>query len=301
MSHISDIRSVGYAVPDLEAERSFYTDVWGLKQVDEIDGLVYLATEGSTEKYVVRLRQADERQVDVISFSANEAADVDALYKSIAESDVKVIFEPRQLDQPGGGYGIRFFDLNGMTLEVSSDVEKGPAREFKRGDALPIRVSHVVLHSGDPKATSEFYADVLGFKVSDWLGDFMCFMRCNEWHHRIAFLPGPPCMNHVAYDVLDTDEMMRGLGRVRKLDEGALKWGPGRHTAGDNTFAYFTTPNDFVVEYTSGLEVVDDATWEPTVYPGTPEIVDQWGSAEGGPQTMPKPAPDPGLWKAAAV
>lgn len=35
MSHISDIRSVGYAVLNLEAERSFYTDVWGLKQVDE--------------------------------------------------------------------------------------------------------------------------------------------------------------------------------------------------------------------------------------------------------------------------
>jgi len=136
----------------------------------------------------------------------------------------------------------------------------------------------------------------LGFRVSDWLGDFMAFLRCNEWHHRIAFLPGPPCLNHVAYDMLGLDDMIRGISRLKNLGVD-VKWGPGRHTAGDNTFSYFTTPAGFAVEYTAELEKVDDATWQPTVYTPSPQIMDQWGIGAGGPQNMPKPEPDKGLFK----
>ena len=35
-------------------------------------------------------------------------------------------------------------------------------------------------------------------------------------HHRIAILPGPPCLNHVAYDMLGVDDMMRGIGRLKQ-------------------------------------------------------------------------------------
>jgi hypothetical protein len=89
-------------------------------------------------------------------------------------------------------------------------------------------------------------------------------------------------------------------GRLKKLDV-EVKWGPGRHTAGDNTFSYFTTPNGFAVEYTAELEQVDDAVWEPKVYPPSPEIMDQWGIGVGGPQTRPHPAPDPRLFQPAPV
>jgi catechol-2,3-dioxygenase len=156
------------------------------------------------------------------------------------------------------------------------------------------------MHSPNHKAAVAWYEKALGFKVSDWLGDFMCFLRCNSWHHRLAFLPGPPCLNHVAYDVLSVDDMMRGIGRLKKNDV-AIQWGPGRHTAGNNTFSYFITPAGNVVEYTAELEAVDDATWQMTVHKPTPETMDQWGVGVGGPQTMPHPAPDKGLWQAPAA
>ena len=44
-----------------------------------------------------------------------------------------------------------------------------------------------------------------------------------------------------------------------------MRWGPGRHTAGNNTFSYFVTPNGFAVEYTSELEQVNETSWQPTV------------------------------------
>jgi len=297
MARVSEIRFVGYAVTDLDAERRFYADAWGLTEVPSEDGMVYLAAAGTDEKYVVRLRQDDTQRIDLIGWAAQSRADVDALFEQVKANDGKIISEPAELDTLGGGYGFRFFDPNGFATQISADVEKGPKREVELGEAIPVKISHVVMHSPDHKALVTWYEKALGFRVSDWLGDFMCFMRCNAWHHRLAFLPGPPCFNHVAYDLLTMDDMMRGVGRLKK-NKIEIKWGPGRHTAGNNTFSYFTTPNGNVVEYTSELEEVDDDQHQLTVYAPSPTIMDQWGAGFGGPQTMPKPVPDAGLWKA---
>lgn len=300
MARVSEIRFVGYAVPDLAAERRFYADVWGLTEVAADDGMAYFAAEGTDEKYVVRLREDATQRIDVIAWAAETRGDVDVLFEQVKANDGKIISEPHELDTLGGGYGFRFFDPNGFTLQIAADVERGTKRELTRGEAIPVKISHVVMHSPDHKALVAWYEKALGFRVSDWLGDFMCFMRCNSWHHRLAFLPGPACFNHVAYDVLTMDDMMRGVGRLKRNDVD-IKWGPGRHTAGNNTFSYFTTPNNNVVEYTSELEEVDDDHHEHQVHVPKPETMDQWGSGFGGPQTMPKPSPDAGLWQAVAV
>jgi len=298
MARVSEIRYVGYGVPDIEAERVFYSDVWGLKQVAEEDGMIYFAAEGHDEPYVVRLRQTDEQRIDVIGLAAGSRADIDELYAKVEAANCRIIFMPKDLDRPGGGYGFRFFTKDGLTFEISSDVARGSQRTLERWEGIPQNISHIVLHSPDHRAAVAFFVDVLGFKVSDWLGDFMCFLRCNEAHHRIAFLPGPPCLNHVAYDMLSIDDMMRGIHRL-KLKAVDIRWGPGRHTAGNNTFSYFTTPAGFAVEYTSELDQVDDASWEATVYTPAPMIMDQWGIGVGGPQTMPHPEPDKGLFQPA--
>jgi Glyoxalase/Bleomycin resistance protein/Dioxygenase superfamily len=176
-------------------------------------------------------------------------------------------------------------------------VARGGQRTVARWDGVPVKISHIVFHSPRHTEMTQWFIDVLGFRLSDWLGDFMSFLRCNSAHHRIAFLPGPPCLNHVAYDMEGLDGMMRGIHRL-KLKGTDIRWGPGRHTAGNNTFSYFTTPNGFAVEYTSELEEVDDATWQAQVHVPAPLVMDQWGIGIGGPQTMPQPVPNPGLFEA---
>jgi catechol-2,3-dioxygenase len=155
-----------------------------------------------------------------------------------------------------------------------------------------------VLHSPQIKQLEAFYTDVLGFRLSDWIGEFMVFLRCNSVHHRLAILPGPPALNHVAFDVTSVDELMRGLARMH--EKGVkLSWGPGRHTAGNNTFTYYLTPNGNAVEYTSDLEEVDDETWQPQVYDPTPAITDQWGTGRILTGNVPhaEMTPDKGLWQ----
>ena len=300
MSRVTEIRYVGYGVADLAAERAFYADAWKLKEVAETDGLVYFAAEGSDEPYVVRLREDAANRIDVIALATDTREDVDTLFARVEAAGCRTIFPPRALDSLGGGYGFRFFSPDGLPFEVSAEVERGSKRDVVKWEAVPQKVSHVVLHSPDHKAAVAFFVDVLGFRLSDWLGDFMAFLRCNEWHHRVAILPGPPCLNHVAYDMLSVDCMMRGISRLRKNDVD-IKWGPGRHTAGNNTFSYFVTPNGFAVEYTSELESVDFEHHEARVHTPGPTTMDQWGVGVGGPQTMPHPKADAGLFQPVAV
>jgi len=296
MSSVTEIRYVGYALPDLDAELKFYRDKWGLIETTTVDGLVHLAVAGQDEPFVVRLRSAEQARVDVIALAADSSEDVDALCAKVQAAGCKLIFAPRLLTTLGGGYGFRFFSPDGLSFEISSGVERGPARTLDALESIPACISHIVLHSPDHQAAVRFFVEVLGFRVSDWLGDFMCFLRCNEWHHRIAILPGPPCLNHVAWDMPSLDAMMRGVARLR--GEGVeVQWGPGRHKAGNNTFSYFVTPNGFVAEYTAELEKVDEATWKSTVYKPEPALMDLWGIGVGGPHAMPHPAPDKGLFQ----
>ena len=298
MSRVTDIRYVGYGVEDFDTECTFYEKDWGLERVASGDGMAYFRAVGSAEHHVVRLRQSDANHVDVIALAANSHEDVDALHGKVSAAGCRVISAPGELDAPGGGYGFRFFSPDGLPFEISAGVATAEARQVDRWEGIPLRISHIVLHSPDHQAAVKFFCDALGFKVSDWLGDFMCFLRCNSAHHRIAILPGPPCLNHVAYDMTNVDGMLRGVSRLKQRDID-IRWGPGRHTAGDNTFSYFVTPAGFAVEYTAELEEVDFENHKPKVHEPAPRIMDQWGIGVGGPQTMPHAAPDPRLFQPA--
>jgi predicted enzyme related to lactoylglutathione lyase len=297
MSRVTEIRYVGYGVKDLAAEAAFYEDVWGLEPVPSDDGMKWFKTPGHDEHHVVRLRSADENRIDVIAMAADSRSDVDVLCEQVAAASGKIVHPPRELTTPGGGYGFRFFSPEGLQMEVSSDVARGSARPLEHWEGLPLKISHIVLHSPDHQGLMNWFVEVLGFKVSDWLGDFMGFLRCNSAHHRFAILPGPPCLNHVAYDMPSIDDMMRGAHRL-KVKGTPIQWGPGRHTAGNNAFSYFVTPGGFAVEYTAELEEVDFETHEAKVHVPAPLVMDQWGIGTGGPQTMPHPEPNPGLFVA---
>jgi len=300
MSRVTEIRYVGYGVSDLAAESKFYEETWGLERVPSDDGssqdaMAWFKTPGHDEHHVVGLRAAEANRLDVVALAADSRADVDALHGKVAAAGGRIVSAPHELATPGGGYGFRFFSPDGLEFEISSDVARAGARAVARWEGLPVKISHIVLHSPDHQALVQWFVDVLGFRVSDWLGDFMCFLRCNSAHHRLAILPGPPCLNHVAYDMTGIDGMMRGAHRL-KVQGTPIQWGPGRHTAGDNAFAYFVTPGGFAVEYTAELEEVDFETHQPTTYTPAPLVMDQWGIGVGGPQTMPHAAPNPGLF-----
>ncbi|CCA94030.1 MULTISPECIES: VOC family protein [unclassified Novosphingobium] len=298
---VNDLQYVALAVPNLAAERTFFSKTWGLEEVAEVDGKVYFATAASPHPYVIRLREDEEKKTDLIGFTANSRPDLDALFAQVKAAGAKIITEPGPAAGPGGGYAFRFFDPDGRALEIVADTTPRAIRKVDEHEAIPLQISHVVLHSPQHAELERWYREVLGFRLSDWLGDFMVFLRCNPAHHRLAILPGPPALNHIAFDVASIDALMKGLGRMTQAGVH-LQWGPGRHTAGNNTFSYYSTPNDNTVEYTSDLETVDEESWQPTVYKPGLEVMDQWGTGRIIPGNRPhaEMAPDKGLWQVPA-
>ena len=282
---ISHLRYLALAVEDFDTEHEFLTKHWSLTEVARVGDVAYLAAEGSPEQYVIRLRRGTKR-IDLVSFGAMTAADVDTLYARLVEQGVQFIHPPQALTQPGGGYGMRFFDLDGRTIEVSSDVAIRENRKINPREPVPVKLSHVVVNTTNLAATTQWYIDHLEFALSDTLfsqqmGDLMNFMRCNNAHHSFAIAQGPHAsLHHASFEMRGIEEWMRGAGKI--LRSGArMVWGPGRHNAGDNTFAYFLDPAGNTLEYTTELATIDDEdAWHPSKLDvNLVSTQDQWGTA----------------------
>jgi catechol 2,3-dioxygenase-like lactoylglutathione lyase family enzyme len=284
-SLITHLRHVDLAIPDYDKQLAFYTGTWGLTQVAGDSGIAFLAAEGSPERYVIRLREDADKRLDLVSFGAASTAHVDRLAADLIGKGVTLAAEPAALATDGGGYGLRFFDIDGRTIEVSADVETRQHRKIEERESIPVRLSHVVLNGTDPDRTTRWYSRVLGFRLSDTLagedmGTVMNFMRCNPRHHSVAFARGPHVsLHHVSFELRGIDEFMRGTGRALRAGT-RLVWGPGRHLAGSNTFAYFLDPSSNTVEYTTELAELDEDVWHPHVYDmHDSDVQDQWGTA----------------------
>lgn len=307
---ITHLRHVDLAVPDFLGYLDFYENVWGLTRVADDTDIAFLAAEGSPEQYIIRLRKDTGKRLDLVSFGAETPGDVDLLAQRLGSTGVRIATEPAKLTTPGGGYGFRFFDVDGRTVEVSSDVAPRRHRKVEERESIPVRLSHLVVNSPTPERTLAFYETHLGFALSDTLfsphmGDLMYFTRCNPRHHSFAIARGPHVsVHHTSFELRGVEEWMRGTGRVKRAGL-KMVWGPGRHLAGDNTFAYFLDPMGNTVEYTTELAEVDEDIWHPHLYDvNDPMTQDQWGTSDPMSEIVAKESfndPDTGLFIAPPV
>jgi catechol 2,3-dioxygenase-like lactoylglutathione lyase family enzyme len=287
---VTKLRHVAVTAPNFEATCAYYTGGWGMDMAEVDERLAFLAAPGSPEQYILRLRKAEERRLDLVAWGVDDVATVDALAAKLAGDDIRFVREPDSIQTPGGGYGFRFFDPDGRVVEISTEVEERSYRTIEERETVPVKLSHVVFASPNLEETATFYMEKLGFKLSCWIGERMCFLRCTSDHHGLALVRSDdPKLNHFAIEYRGLDEYMRTAGRVMKAG-GILSWGPGRHPlgAGDNAFQYFWDPNGYVSEVTTGMQQCDDDWQAPRI--GSDEPQDQWFTA-----TRPDAVPEPAL------
>ena len=279
-ARVTALRYYGIAGPAFDEAVAHFSGPWGLRLVENTGDIAYLAAEGSPEFFCLRLRRAEEKRHDLTAFGVDRAEDVDAIAMSLQTEATKFVWAPRKLASPGGGYGFRAFDPDGRVIEVSSDVARRPYRVLAPREALPVKLSHVVVGSPDSRTTAPWYMRHLGLALSDWIGD-MCFMRCSADHHNFAVFKTPQAqLQHTAFELRGTDEYMRATGRVAK--SGApMWWGPGRHAVGgENTYSFFFDPFGFRSELMSDFEQIPlQGGRAPQQLPAN-ATYDQWGTAK---------------------
>ncbi|PRY41686.1 VOC family protein [Umezawaea tangerina] len=267
---ITHLQSVEIHASDPAELLRFYEDVWGLSRVAESGDRIQLRGRGP-EHHVLTLAAGEDHRLGGIGLAAGSTSDVAELTERLRAEPVEIL--------AASDTRVEFLDPEGRRIEVSCGL---PVHAEPSPNAYgPDRLSHIVLNSVDLAASKDFYTRVLGFKISDtYENDQMVFLRCNALHHCIVLAPGEwTSLNHVAFEVRDTDEVMKALGRMRKAGYDTV-WGPGRHGPGGNVFCYFVDPVGNVIEYTAELLEVDD-DWVPSEWPRTQENADVWGTSGG--------------------
>ena len=83
---------------------------------------------------------------------------------------------------------LSFADDKGTTIELFKEWNYLCKHEQVAGIG-PLKLGHVAFFTPDIARTVGFYEKVLGFRVSDWIGDFFCFMRCSPDHHTVNSSP----------------------------------------------------------------------------------------------------------------
>jgi catechol 2,3-dioxygenase len=165
---------------------------------------------------------------------------------------------------------------------VIVELDAGPARRSDatpRPDAPQIAVfDHLSFTARDLDATVRFFCDVLGFRLSDRVGQSRYWLRCNANHHTVAVFAGEDGLQHYAFAAPDVRELQQ-LGDVLAARGQNLLWGIGRHGLGENVFSYHRDPAGAILEVCSDMvQIPDEDAWSVGVWsPDTTASAIRWG------------------------
>lgn len=285
MVGIRKISHGSYRAPDVTEQVEYFTDVLGLVETGREDGKVFLAS--TVDHHSVILEEGDAACTS-IGFQIGAEDDLDALEKHVQSFGIKTA---RMTDaQPTISDMLVFEDFKGTRMEVFREPDPQP-QTFSEKGIVPHKLGHIAFHVDDVQKAVEWYCDVLGFRVSDWMADFFCFLRCGPDHHTINLIgTGVNRHHHSAFELRDWAHMQQACDILsRKGYE--LIWGPGRHGIGHNLFSYHAAPNGLTVELFAELDQMldeelgyfDPRPWhrdrpqKPKVWPKDPGAANLWG------------------------
>ncbi len=218
---LHELRSITIGVPDVEPVARYY-EAFGLERSEDA---VLSTTQGGRQLF---LETAPARRlvqlvvgVDDHDDLARARASLEAADHQVSEADhaisvvepnsrVKVVLEvaPR-LVAPN----VEAIPYNGAGAPTRSGTRAHGV--LRQGPVQPRKLGHVVFTTTNVAATNDFFTTLIGFKVSDYIGDVGVFLRCSTDHHNLLVLEAPVVfLHHSAWQVDDIDEVGRGASAL---------------------------------------------------------------------------------------
>ena len=152
------------------------------------------------------------------------------------------------------------FKRDFVDQEALRDSDMVTLKEISPPGDIPFditKIGHVVLNVKDVQRSTEFYTQVLGFRVSDVYPDSMMpgkmvFMRFNHDHHGVALVGGSERevdnteMHHMAFQVETLDEVFKARDHLEK-NNVHIEFS-GRRRAGCQVAVEFRDPDGHFLE-----------------------------------------------------
>ncbi len=263
--------SVTIGVPNVAETAAYYTE-FGLEPGD--DGW-FSTTDAGRQ---LRLVPAPTRRLVDLRVGVDDADDLARVAASLTRLGFPAELRGTRLETAEPVTGARVgLEVAPRTRQdpVPATPYNGPGRldrpdtrapGFTRtGPVRPRKLGHAVLGSTDYAASTAFFTEGLGFKVSDRIKGVGAFMRCSTDHHNVLVLAAPVgFLHHTSWQVDDVDDVGRGAYAMLEGRPERHVWGLGRHYAGSNFFWYLKDPAGNFSEYYSDMDcIVDDQLWTP--------------------------------------
>lgn len=253
MIKVSAIGHATFETPDLDRMLDYYQHVLGLSLVGRDADTAWLAAPQDAHSIVLKKGGAPR----CMELTLQVPADVDledAARHLIGKSVPSMMMTDSAPSMP---QRLVFAGPDDIRIALVHAGRRVPDRA-QNGGIAPRRLGHIAFNVHDVQASVDFFVDLLGFRVSDWMGDFFAFLRCGPDHHTVNLLHGKTSkMHHIAFETRGWDHIKSAcdfLGRQRI----PLIWGPGRHGIGHNLFIYHHTPDGQIMELYAELDQMSD-------------------------------------------
>ena len=277
------VQRLGYVslnVVDLETAVRDAATISGARVVDESPQRVLMSS--NRRRAELALYAAAQAGVRCIGLEAVSADAVEAVKVRAQNAGLAVISDRPSLEFVDRA--VTFLSSEGHAFEVHTPVPKDQAMRYTGAGIHPLCIDHVNLNSADPKKLSDELQSVLDLRLSErTINHELVWLRAGDGRHHTIGIVGAPTagLHHFSWELRDFNDFKR-LGDVLDAEDRLLIWGPGRHGAGDNLFAYYFDRSGFLVECTAEMEVIQDLNHQPPVFDVTslatnPKAGNRWG------------------------
>ena len=250
------VKRLGHATistQDIDTQTDYYSRILGLSVSERSKDRVFLTSKQGVE--AIELVRGEPNQLKRLSFQIAPGSDLKEVAKTLEKDGVKC--ELRHGITPGVKDAVSFVDPKGTPVDLYAEYN------FAKLDGIPnmfniLKLGHVAYRVLDIQKIVKFYTEVLGFRVSDWRGDFFVFLRCNTDHHTLNFIiDEEPQLHHIAFEVIDWSEIHKAVDYLAH-NKIHLVWGPGRHIIGHNVAAYHRNQDLVRVEIFTEMDQMKD-------------------------------------------
>ena len=268
MASVTQLGYVGISASDMDQWEKYATETLGLQlESKDEDGTLYLRMDEYQYRFAIHPTGKDD--VDYVGWQASSEQQMHQIADQLKEGGVTVTLADREEAKARRVEGlIKFQDPDGLDVEVfwgppisfdSPFNSTRPISGFVTGD---LGLGHVVLYAKDLDTTVNFYRDLLGLRISDFIRN-LAFFHCNPRHHSLALIEAtaPKHLNHFMLQLGSLNDVGATYDMIQESDITVTR-GLGRHTNDHMTSFYMKTPSGFDVEWGWGAREVDDATWQ---------------------------------------
>jgi catechol 2,3-dioxygenase-like lactoylglutathione lyase family enzyme len=252
---------VALRVPDPEEAAAYYYRVFGFQETERnsVSGAICLSVLPRDAVVVshhdIVLYKGERAEIDHIGFAISDTADLESVADALSAKGAKVR-GPDEFESVDGRT-VRVQDPDGVEVELL--VPRRPVlRPAGKPDFDLVKLGHITQKSPVPDKQCAWWEQMLGFRLSDHIGEDFYWIRCNRDQHSMAFVRAEePGTHHIALELPDWDEMKR-LGDHVAANGAQIDYGPGRHGPGNNLFVYIRDPWGIRWEFFCELIRIDE-------------------------------------------